>query len=279
VAHVTQTQYGWLTPTLAYMFSFLGCLLGLKAMARARMIPVGGRRARWLALAAWALGGTGIWVMHFIAIVGFSIVGSQVRFDLRITLASWLTAIVVVGFGLFIVGYTVRPTIPKIVIAGVFTGVGVAAMHYTGMAAMRMDGTETWNVRLIVASVLIAVVAAIVALWFTVSVRRTGAVVGASAIMAFAVCAMHYTGMASMTLHLHAVPTEVTGFQAVTFLVPIFVFVLVVVVVLGYALLNSVSEDDAAWLDDLEHRLAGSTDTPVAQQPSSFGFRVDQDRF
>ena len=246
MAHVTQTQYGWLTPTLAYMFSFLGCLLGLKAMARARMIPVGGRRARWLALAAWALGGTGIWVMHFIAIVGFSIVGSQVRFDLRITLASWLTAIVVVGFGLFIVGYTVRPTIPKIVIAGVFTGVGVAAMHYTGMAAMRMDGTETWNVRLIVASVLIAVVAAIVALWFTVSVRRTGAVVGASAIMAFAVCAMHYTGMASMTLHLHAVPTEVTGFQAVTFLVPIFVFVLVVVVVLGYALLNSVSEDDAA---------------------------------
>jgi NO-binding membrane sensor protein with MHYT domain len=278
VAHVTETQYGWLTPTLAYLFSFLGCLLGLKATARARMIPVGGRRARWLVLAAWAIGGTGIWVMHFVAMVGFSITGSQVRFDLTITLASWIAAIIVVGFGLFIVGYTTRPTIPKILVAGVFMGVGVAAMHYTGMAAMRMDGTAIWDVRLIVASVVIAVVASMVALWFTVSVRRTGAVVGAAAIMGLAVCTMHYTGMAAMKVHLSPIPNDVTGLQAIEFLVPIFVFMLVVVVVLGYAMLNSVSEDDVASLDDLEQRLAGSAGAPLVH-PSSFGFRVDQDRF
>jgi len=278
VAHVTETQYGWLTPTLAYLFSFLGCLLGLNATARARLIPVGGRRARWLILAAWAIGGTGIWVMHFVAMVGFSITGSQVRFDLTITLASWITAIIVVGFGLFIVGYPSQPTVPRIAVAGLFTGVGVAAMHYTGMAAMRIDGTAIWDKRLVIASVVIAVVASTVALWFTVSVRRTGAVVGAAAIMGVAVCAMHYTGMAALKVRLNAVPRDVTGFQAVAFLVPIFVFMLVVVVVLGYAMLNSVSEDETEALDDLEQRLAGSAGAPLAR-PSSFGFRVDQDRF
>jgi NO-binding membrane sensor protein with MHYT domain len=276
LAHVTETQYGWLTPALAYLFSYLGCLLGLKATARARMIPLGGARARWLLLAAWAIGGTGIWVMHFVAMVGFGIGGSQVRFNLNITLASWLAAIVIVGFGLFIVGYTTRPTAAKIVVAGTFMGVGVAAMHYTGMAAMNIDGTTTWDMRFIIASVVIAVVASIVALWFTVSVRRTGAVLGASAIAAFAVCAMHYTGMAAMKVHLHSAPSDVHGWQAVSFLVPIFIFMLVVVVVLGYAMLNSVSEEDAAALDSLEHRLAGASGAPVSR-PSSFGFRVDHD--
>jgi len=274
VAHVTETQYGWLTPTLAYLFSFLGCLLGLKATARARMLPTSGQRTRWLVLAAWAIGGTGIWVMHFVAMIGYSITGSQVRFDLTITLASWIAAIVIVGFGLFVVGYSPRPTIPKILVAGFFMGVGVAAMHYTGMAAMNIAGTETWDRRLIIASVVIAVVAATVALWFTVSVRRTGSVVGAAAIMGLAVCTMHYTGMAALKVHLGAVTGTVSGTEAISFLVPIFIFVLVVVVVLGYAMLNSVSEEDAAALDELETRLAGAA-ARTPERPSSFGFRVD----
>jgi NO-binding membrane sensor protein with MHYT domain len=132
--------------------------------------------------------------------------------------------------------------------------------------------------RLVIASVVIAVVASTVALWFTVSVRKTGAVVGAAAIMGVAVCAMHYTGMAALQVRLNAVPSDVTGLQAVAFLVPIFVFMLVVIVVLGYAMLNSVSEDETTALDDLEHRLAGSAGAPLTR-PSSFGFRVDQDRF
>src|SRR5262249_36671936 len=111
------------------------------------MMPLGAGRGRWLLLAAWAIGCTGMWVMHFVAMVGFAVGGTQVRFDLRITLASWIAAIVIVGFGLFIVGYTNRPTMAKIIVAGTFMGVGVAAMHYTGMAAMNIDGTTTWDMR------------------------------------------------------------------------------------------------------------------------------------
>src|SRR5215467_7968960 len=163
MAHVNQYSYGWLTPTLAYLFSYLGCLLSLKATARARMLPPGPGRVRWLVIAAWAIGGTGIWVMHFIAMIGYSVAGAQIKFNLAITVASWITAVIVVGIGLFIVGYG-RPSLIKVVFGGLFMGVGVAAMHYTGMSAMQIDGTEYWSTKLVALSVVIAVVAATVAL-------------------------------------------------------------------------------------------------------------------
>jgi NO-binding membrane sensor protein with MHYT domain len=255
MAHVQHFAYGWVTPVLAYLFSFLGSLLGLKATARARMLPGGPAKARWLMLAAWAIGGTGIWVMHFLAMIGFQVSDSQVRYDLPLTVASWLIAVLVVGIGLFIVGYG-RRSFLKIIAAGVLTGIGVAAMHYTGMAAMRVDGSTHYDMQLVDASVLIAVVAAIVALWFTVTLRRSVAIVAAAAIMGVAVSGMHYTGMAALRVTLNNSAPEVTaGVSPFTLLVPIFVFALLVVITLGYAMLNSLNERDAKALDDLQARL------------------------
>ncbi len=71
--HVDHFSYGWLTPGLAYFLSVLGSLLGLVCTVRARAMIDNARRARWLVLAAWAIGGTGIWVMHFMAMIGFSV--------------------------------------------------------------------------------------------------------------------------------------------------------------------------------------------------------------
>jgi len=262
---------------LAYLFSFLGCLLGLKAMARARMLRPGASRVRWLAIAAWAIGGTGIWVMHFIAMVGFAVNGAPPRFDVTITIASWLVAVVVVGFGLFVVGYG-KPSLIKIIISGFFMGIGVAAMHYTGMSAMKIDGMEHYSTTYVVASVIIAVVASTVALWFTVVVKRSVAVLGAGAIMAFAVCGMHYTGMLALTVNMNPVPSLVSGVQALSFLVPIFIFVLLVVIVLGYGMLNTMSEADARAMRELEERLSAAAATPAVGGGGG-AFRVDQRRF
>ncbi len=277
MAQLTETAYGWLTPTLAYLFSFLGCLLGLKATARARMLRPGASRVRWLVIAAWAIGGTGIWVMHFIAMIGFAVNGTPPRFDLSLTIASWLIAVVVVGFGLFVVGYG-KPSLIKIVIAGFFMGIGVAGMHYTGMSAMKIDGMEHYDTGYVVASVVIAVVASTVALWFTVVVKRSVAVLGAGAIMAIAVCGMHYTGMLALTVQANPIPAAVAGAQALSFLVPIFIFVLLVVIVLGYGMLNTMSEADATAMRELEERLSSAASTPVAGGGRG-SFRVDQRRF
>lgn len=234
--HVDHFTYGLLTPALSYALSVLGSLLGLVSTVRAQAVADRGRRASWLLLAAWAMGGTGIWVMHFMAMIGFSITGMPVRYDIGITVASWITAIVVVGIGLFIVGFG-RPRAVKIITAGIFTGVGVAAMHYTGMAALRAPATITYDRTLVAASVAIAVVAATVALWFTVTLRKPIAITVAALIMGVAVNGMHFTGMFAMRVS-EFEPRPVTGLLPIMFLGPIFVFVVAVIAVLLVALLT-----------------------------------------
>lgn len=274
-AHLNQLTYGWSTPVLALLFSFLGCLCGLKATSRARLVT-GIARARWLVLAAGAIGGTGIWVMHFVAMLGFSVVGTDVTYDLPLTIASWLTAVVVVGIGLFIVGYG-KPSIIKVIAAGIFAGVGVAGMHYAGMDAMRMNGVVSYDHLLVGASVAIAIVAAIVALWFTVVIRRTFAVIVAAAIMAIAVSAMHYTGMASMHVELDSAGKPLVGTQPFGLLVPILIFVVLIAIALGYAMLNSPSEGDVAELSDLADRIARAGQRTPETLPRSSAFRIRED--
>jgi NO-binding membrane sensor protein with MHYT domain len=216
-----------------------------------------GRRARWLLLAAWAIGGTGIWVMHFMAMIGFSIPGVTVKYDIPVTIASWLTAIVVVGIGLFIVGYG-KPSAIKILAAGVFTGVGVAAMHYSGMAALRTSAIITYDTNYVAASVVIAVVAATVALWFTVSLRRGAVLAVAALIMGVAVNGMHFTGMYAMRAT-PGPPKPLVGILPIAFVAPIAVFVIAVIAVLFAALINRSGTDgfdDDAEIEDPTVRLA-----------------------
>jgi len=175
--------------------SCLGAFLGLRCTSRARA-TTGRERLRWLLLAALSIGTTGIWVMHFIAMLGYTIPGQVIRYNVLITIASMVIAVVVVGIGLLIVGFG-QQNWRTLVLAGTFTGLGVATMHYTGMAAMRLSGRMTYNPTLFALSVAIAVVAATVALWFTMNLSGLRATVGASLIMGVAVSGMHYTGMAA----------------------------------------------------------------------------------
>ena len=242
--------YGWITPAFAYAMSFLGSLLGLVSTARARAATDKRRRAWLLVLAAWAIGGTGIWVMHFMAMIGFSVSNSPLRYDVAITVASFLIAVVTVGLGLFIVGYG-RPSVLKVLIGGPITGVSVAFMHYTGMAAMRLNGSFDYDKRLYYGSYAIAVVAATVALWFTVVVRGATATVAAAAVMGVAVCGMHYTGMASMRVHIVDDGSQVGGVDVNWFLAPIVLFVIMVVIALASAVMAVPSERDEARLRDV----------------------------
>ncbi|MFY9888490.1 MAG: MHYT domain-containing protein [Streptosporangiaceae bacterium] len=159
----------------------------------------GRERLRWLLLAALSIGTTGIWVMHFIAMLGYTIPGQIIHYNVLITIGSMLIAVVVVGIGLLIVGFGKRSW-RNLLIAGTFTGVGVAAMHYSGMAAMRMPARMTYSPALFALSVVIAIVAATAALWAALNLTGARATLGAALIMGVAVSGMHYTGMAAMHL-------------------------------------------------------------------------------
>ncbi|GIJ49496.1 MHYT domain-containing signal sensor [Virgisporangium aliadipatigenens] len=227
MGEVHHFTYGWVTPVFAYGLSFLGSMLGLVCTARARVATDNRKRAGLLVLAAWAIGGTGIWVMHFMAMIGFSVSGSEVRYDVPLTVLSFVIAVVMVGVGLFIVGMG-KPNALKVLSGGLVAGLSVAAMHYIGMAAMEIDGKIGYDRNLVLGSVAIAVVAATVALWFTLVIRGLGATILAAAVMGVAVCGMHYTGMAAMRLESSTGFTALHGVSVNWFLAPMVLFVLVV---------------------------------------------------
>jgi NO-binding membrane sensor protein with MHYT domain len=236
-------SFGVVTPILSYTLSVLGSLLGLVCTARARAMEDSKRRARWLLLAAWAIGGTGIWVMHFMAMLGFTVGGIAIRYDLATTIASWITAVVVVAIGVFVVGFG-QPGATKVILGGIVTGLGVAAMHYTGMAAMRMPAIVHYDRTLVAASIVIAIVASTVALWFTITVRRGSMILIAALLMGVAVNGMHFTGMFAMTVEADPQPSTPTGLMPIYFVAPIALFVILVVIVLLTALINRSGSDD-----------------------------------
>lgn len=203
---------------LAFMMSCIGCGLGLLAMTRARSSE-GATRQRWLALGALAIGGTGIWIMHFIAMLGYTIANITIRYNLPLTIASLVLAIVVVYFGLraAVVG---NGSIPALIPAGLVTGIGVAGMHYLGMAGMDMAASVHYQIVIVVLSVVIAVVAATVALWFAVNLRSASAMIGAAVVMGVAVTGMHYTGAAAMSFTANPQAT-VSGLSSTQLLVPL----------------------------------------------------------
>jgi NO-binding membrane sensor protein with MHYT domain len=255
MATIDHFQYGWITPVLSYGLSVLGSFLGLLCAVRAREAQTTGRRTWWMGLAAWAIGGTAIWTMHFTAMLGFKVSGTQIRYDVPLTVLSALIAVAVVGIGLVIVGFG-RVSWPRIILGGLFAGLGVAGMHYLGMGAMRMRGKVDYAPSLVAASVVIAVVAATAAFWLAVNVRGSRAVTGAALVMGFAISGMHYTGMAAMSVHPQPTAPAPSGANGSTLLLPIMLIVIFVAFVLFYALLASPTEDDRAASAYLADRAA-----------------------
>ncbi|MFJ9907369.1 MHYT domain-containing protein [Streptomyces sp. NPDC101152] len=193
-------RYGAVTPVAVYLMACLGGALGLRCIVRS-LLNEQSWKPGWLALGAASIG-CGIWTMHFIAMLGFQVEQTGIRYDTGLTLLSLAVAIVVVGVGVFIVGYRGAGRV-TLGVAGVITGMGVAAMHYLGMAAVKVNGDIRYDMATVGLSVAIAIVAATAALWAAVSVRGFLASLGASLVMGLAVSGMHYTAMAAVSVHVH----------------------------------------------------------------------------
>ncbi|MEU6475799.1 MHYT domain-containing protein [Streptomyces sp. NPDC047017] len=229
-------SYGLVTPLVAYLMACLGGALGLRCTTRALLVAHTWRPG-WLALGSAAIG-SGIWTMHFVAMTGFTVEGAPISYDRPTTYASLVLAVVMVGVGVFIVGYR-GATGSALFTGGTITGLGIASMHYLGMAGMRFDGTLSYDTPTVGASVVIAVVAATAALWAAGRVRGVLWSVGASLVMGLAVSGMHYTGMAALGVHVDGASGggPVSGESPADLLVPMLIGPLAFLLLAGVVVL------------------------------------------
>ena len=255
--------YGWLNPAMGLAFAAAGSFLGLSAARYARAATTTAGRFRWVLLASLAIGGVGIWMMHFIAMIGFTVTGSDIAYDVLLTVASFALAVLAVGIGVFL-SATEGAGWPRSVVGGLVCGAGVVGMHYTGMAAISTGGTVSYDGRLVAASAVIAVVASTVALRFTAVVDRRGTMLAASAVMSVAVVGMHYTGMAAMSVR-ESFDVAVRGIDPLVLMLPILLLATVSIVGLVFGVLSAPNLDyGAEGPDDLGKstvRLADATRT------------------
>jgi len=122
----------------------------------------------WLVGGALAMG-SGIWSMHFIGMLAFSL-PIALAYDIPTTLVSLFIAIITSGFAL---GIANRPRISlwHLSVGAVLLGGGISAMHYVGMAAIQITPMITYEPGLLAASVAIAIAASFGALWLFLRLR------------------------------------------------------------------------------------------------------------
>jgi signal transduction histidine kinase/FixJ family two-component response regulator/HPt (histidine-containing phosphotransfer) domain-containing protein len=202
-----QSTYSPQLILLSYAVAVLASHVTLSLAQRLRPRDVHGPRWHWIVGGAFSMG-TGIWSMHFIGMLAFHL-PIEVAYDLGLTTASYVIAVVVSGFALHIFRRN-DTTLRGIVLPGAFIGLGISAMHYTGMAAMKMFPSIYYDPLLFPLSVLIAIGASMAALWIAFSLprirqQRNWHKLAAASVMGAAIVGMHYTGMGAANFAADAV--------------------------------------------------------------------------
>jgi diguanylate cyclase (GGDEF)-like protein/PAS domain S-box-containing protein len=154
-----------------------------------------GARRWWVLAAALALGG-GTWAMHFLGMLAMPI---PETYDAQLTALSLLLPVAASATG-FQITARAGPGWRALAASGLLMGAGIAAMHYTGMAAIRTPGlTAVYDARFIAASIAVAIFAATSALWLAFRTHGTPQRLAASVAMGIAIAGMHYLAMAGVT--------------------------------------------------------------------------------
>src|SRR6195256_2728478 len=158
-------------------------------------------RAAWLGGAACTLGG-GIWSMHFVAMLAFSM-PIPMSYDVGLTALSLVAAIFVTGGGFYVISRQSASPV-HLALSGTFMGIGIVAMHYIGLAAMEGHAELSYDRLFVALSVVIAIGASTAALWLAFRTTDLGQKVIAAAVMGVAISGMHYTAMRAAIFTAHA---------------------------------------------------------------------------
>src|SRR5579859_5495828 len=165
-----------------------------------QMVDLAARGERWLRWATIATGsvalGAGVWAMHFLGMLAFNLC-LPVAYDPFVTGLSMLPSLAASAVALAIIS---KPSLSRgdLLVGGVLVGGGIGAMHYVGMASMRMAPSLRYDPGFFTLSIAVAVVLAELALWIRFAMgQRRFARLASGTVMGLAISGMHYTGMAA----------------------------------------------------------------------------------
>ncbi|MFN7122495.1 MAG: MHYT domain-containing protein [Hydrogenophaga sp.] len=186
------TAFDPLLVALSFAFAVIGSFVALTAAGRVNQR--GGRQSLSnIVTVGVALGGIGVWSMHFIGMLALDMdVGSS--YSMVDTFVSLLVVIVATSWTVSFAAKS-PDNLPRLITAGVLLGMSVVVMHYLGMFGLKINGYIRWDYGVVVLSIVIAIVAATAALWLAFNSPTLNRRVAAALAMGVAVCAMHYTGM------------------------------------------------------------------------------------
>jgi PAS domain S-box-containing protein len=221
------------------------------AFASYTALDLGGRvaaargvaRRVWLVAAAIAMGG-GIWSMHFIAMLAF-IMPIPMSYEIGLTTLSLVVAIFVTGAGFNFINRQGAPPFP-LVFGGIFMGLGIAAMHYIGMAAMREHAELSYDFLFVALSLVIAIGASTAALWLAFRTTDLGQKLVAAVVMGVAISGMHYSAIRGTTFAVHGPVHEAQGYASLDQTNLALMVAGIAFVMLAFALIASLSEQKRA---------------------------------
>ncbi len=189
---------GSYNPILIALSIIIAMLASYAALAISdRIAAAQATRARlvWIGAGSAAMGG-GIWAMHFIGMLAFSL-PCGLSYDPPVTLLSMVPGWIASGVALTVIGRTGKVGIGQLLIGAVLMGAGIGAMHYTGMAAMQLSGELRYDPVTVLASIVVAVALAFLSLGMRFYLRERTRLAQplAAMVMGVAVAGMHYTAM------------------------------------------------------------------------------------
>ncbi|WP_297613412.1 hypothetical protein [Nocardia sp.] len=206
---------------LALIVSVAGASCGLACIRQSTKSVTLRFRLLWLFVAASSIGGVGMAMPVFVSMLGFSVKGSQVRYDsLLTTLFSALSGLTVFA-GLVIAGKVLnwwRLTAASLVTAG-----GLGSVHLLLLSAVRVQGTTDRSLVSVVAVYVIAALLSALLLWFSLWAKSVPVLMAGSLAYAILVTGMHYAGLTGLQVHVDPTASLPKGDDLFNFFVPFFI--------------------------------------------------------
>ncbi|WP_412481087.1 MHYT domain-containing protein [Azonexus sp. IMCC34839] len=192
-------EYNAFLVAVSLAVAIFSCFAALRVSDLVAELPAGMARRKWLTAGGMTMG-VGIWTMHFVGMLAFKL-PCAVNYSPWLTAASVVPGILACILALRLVARS-HTGLRAMLLGGLLIGLGIGTMHYSGMAAMRLDGVVRYDRTLFLLSVVVAVLLAVLALWAKLRllprlVDKRWQNVLAALILGGAISGMHYTAMAA----------------------------------------------------------------------------------